>query len=66
MIELLHRNPSAFTDGWKQVSRFYKLADYDFKRFRYRVYGIEYDKNDAEFKNAHKSCCMWRKLQKPL
>ena len=63
MVERKYRNPSAFATGWHAVSQFTRVDEFNFDRFRYRIYNIEYDNKD-EFFEALDQYYFWRKLSK--
>lgn len=67
-VEHKHCNPLAFipkeNDGWVRVSRFsLGRSDFNFDRFIYRVYGVVFEKDTAEFREAVERAVMWDALK---
>ena len=62
MIEFTHKHKSAFFPEWMEVSRWHKLADYNFDRFNYKIHNVVYEKRTVEFREAYDAQLAWEKL----
>jgi len=64
MIEYKFRHASAFSnENWQKLPQWNHIL-FNFDRYRYRIFNVEYESDNTEFRNALNAFNTWMKLAK--